>query len=124
MNTGKLVRMNRLFSHPSGRLCSKAVDHFIGYGTGLPAGLSSIQPTLVAIVSAWSDAVTMHKGIAASAWAPHAGSVSLVAVAKTGVGESRWTVQAMSMSWAVPALRAFPPPARCKPLAAAALTYS
>ena len=36
MNIGKLVRMNRLFSHPSGRLCSVAVDHFIGYGAGLP----------------------------------------------------------------------------------------
>ena len=43
MNVGKLVRMNRLFSHASGRLCSVAVDHFIGYGQGLPAGLRHIE---------------------------------------------------------------------------------
>ena len=42
MNTGKLVRMNRIFSHASGRLCSVAVDHFIGYGEGLPARLARI----------------------------------------------------------------------------------
>ena len=48
MNTGKLVRMNRLFSHSSGRLCSVAVDHFIGYGQGLPDGLRHIGATLAA----------------------------------------------------------------------------
>ena len=78
MNTGKLVRMNRLFSHPSGRLCSIAVDHFIGYSGGLPAGLRSIQSTLAAIVAGRPDAITMHKGIAASAWAPHAGRIPLI----------------------------------------------
>ena len=70
MNTGKLVRMNRLFSHASGRLCSAAVDHFIGYGQGLPDGLRHIRQTLAAVVAARPDAVTMHKGIAALAWAP------------------------------------------------------
>jgi class I fructose-bisphosphate aldolase len=78
MNVGKLVRLNRLFSHPSGRLCSVAVDHFIGYGQGLPGGLRHIQSTLAAIVAARPDAVTMHKGLAASAWAPHAGAVPLI----------------------------------------------
>jgi DhnA family fructose-bisphosphate aldolase class Ia len=67
MNIGKLVRMNRIFSHSSGRLCSVAVDHFIGYGHGLPDGLRQIGPTLAAIVAGRPDAVTMHKGIAASA---------------------------------------------------------
>jgi class I fructose-bisphosphate aldolase len=28
MNIGKRIRLNRIFSHPSGRLCSIAVDHF------------------------------------------------------------------------------------------------
>ena len=28
---GKQIRLNRLFSHPCGRLCSIAVDHFAGY---------------------------------------------------------------------------------------------
>ena len=78
MNTGKRVRMNRLFSHASGRLCSVAVDHFIGYAEGLPEGLRHIQPTLAAIVAGCPDAVTMHKGIAASAWEPHAGRVPMI----------------------------------------------
>ena len=77
MNTGKLVRLNRLFSHASGRLCSVAVDHFIGYGQGLPDGLRHIGATLAAMVAARPDAVTMHKGIAASAWAPYAGPSSV-----------------------------------------------
>jgi class I fructose-bisphosphate aldolase len=78
MNTGKLVRLNRLFSHPSGKLCSIAVDHFMVYDTGLPAGLRSIEQTLDEIVAGKPDAVTMHKGIAASAWAQHAGRVPLI----------------------------------------------
>jgi class I fructose-bisphosphate aldolase len=78
MNTGKLVRLNRLFSHPSGRLCSVAVDHFIGYPEGLPAGLRHIGRTLQAIVAAQPDAVTMHRGIAAAAWAPYAGRIPFI----------------------------------------------
>ena len=78
MSIGKRVRMRRLFSHPSGRLCSIAVDHFIGYGEGLPAGLRHIRQTLDEIVAARPDAVTMHKGIALSLWEPHAGIVPLI----------------------------------------------
>jgi fructose-bisphosphate aldolase, class I len=70
--------MNRLFSHASGRLCSVAVDHFIGYNLGLPNGLRHIKATLAAIVAGQPDAVTMHKGIASSAWAAHAGRVPLI----------------------------------------------
>ena len=78
MNVGKLVRINRIFSHSSGRLCSVAVDHFIGYGHGLPDGLRRIGPTLEAIAAGRPDAVTMHKGIAASAWAPYAGRIPMI----------------------------------------------
>jgi fructose-bisphosphate aldolase, class I len=78
MNVGKLVRVNRIFSHSSGRLCSVAVDHFIGYGHGLPDGLRQIRPTLEAIAAGRPDAVTMHKGIAASAWAPYAGRIPMI----------------------------------------------
>jgi fructose-bisphosphate aldolase, class I len=78
MNTGKLVRMNRIFSHPSGRLCSVAVDHLIGYGAGLPPGLRHLKTTLAALVGARPDAVTMHKGIAASMWAPYAGQIPMI----------------------------------------------
>lgn len=78
MNIGKLIRMNRLFAHPSGRLCSVAVDHLLGYSYRLPDGLKHIQPTLAAIVAAGPDAVTMHKGIAASVWAPYAGKIPFI----------------------------------------------
>lgn len=78
MNTGKLVRLNRLFSHASGRLCSVAVDHFVGYGQEMPDGLRHIKTTLAAIVEAQPDAVTMHKGMAASAWTPFAGRLPLI----------------------------------------------
>jgi fructose-bisphosphate aldolase, class I len=78
LTIGKLVRLNRLFSHPSGRLCSIAVDHFIGYGEGIPAGLKDIARVLDAIVSARPDAVTMHRGVAASAWAKHAGKLPFI----------------------------------------------
>lgn len=78
MGIGKRIRINRLFSHSSGRLCSVAVDHFIGYGHGLPVGLRQIRQTLEAVVAGKPDAVTMHKGIATSVWEPHAGKVPLI----------------------------------------------
>jgi class I fructose-bisphosphate aldolase len=78
MNVGKLTRLNRIFSHPSGRLCSIAVDHFIGYTEGLPDGLRPIQKTLAAIVAAQPDAMTMHRGIVTGAWPPFAGKVALI----------------------------------------------
>jgi class I fructose-bisphosphate aldolase len=78
MNLGKLIRLNRLFSHPSGRLCSVAVDHLLGYSQGMPPGLRHIITTLSAVAAGRPDAITMHKGIAASAFAPYAGAIPLV----------------------------------------------
>jgi class I fructose-bisphosphate aldolase len=78
MDIGKLVRMRRLFAHPSGRFCSVAVDHYIGYGDGLPAGLRHIKETLAAIVPARPDAITLHKGIAATLWSEHAGTIPFI----------------------------------------------
>lgn len=78
MNTGKLVRLNRVFAHPSGRLCSVAVDHFIAYDAGLPPGLRHMGKTLEALVAGGPDAVTMHRGIAAACWQPFAGRVPLI----------------------------------------------
>jgi class I fructose-bisphosphate aldolase len=78
VNIGKRIRLNRLFSHPSGRLCSVAVDHLLGYDLGMPPGLRQIGPTLAALAAARPDAITMHKGIAAGFWEPHAGRVPLV----------------------------------------------
>jgi class I fructose-bisphosphate aldolase len=78
VNTGKLVRLNRLFSHPSGRICSVAVDHFLGYNLGLPPGLRHIAATLAAVASARPDSVTMNKGFAATLWQPYAGRIPLI----------------------------------------------
>lgn len=81
MGVGKRTRLNRIFGHPSGRFLSVAVDHFIAYGEGahgIPAGIRQISRTLEALVAGKPDAITMHKGIAASAWKPFAGSIPLI----------------------------------------------
>jgi len=78
MNTGRLVRLNRLFSHSSGRLCSVAIDHFITYQEGVPEGLRDISGTLKAVAKGRPDAVTMHIGWARSAWQEYAGSIPLI----------------------------------------------
>lgn len=78
MGLGKSIRLNRLFAHSSGRLCSVAVDHFIGYQAGIPTGLRNLPATLEALVAGKPDAVTMHKGVALSCWAPYAGRIPLI----------------------------------------------
>lgn len=78
MNIGKRIRLNRIFAHPSGRLCSLAVDHLVAYGRGLPPGLRHIAATLASAASAHPDAVTMHKGLAATVWEPYAGRIPLI----------------------------------------------
>jgi class I fructose-bisphosphate aldolase len=91
MAIGKTIRINRLFSHPSGHLCSIAVDHYIGYDLGLPEGLRRIKPTLAAIAEAAPDAVTMHKGIATSAWEPYAGRIPMILQSTLArVDDSAW----------------------------------
>jgi class I fructose-bisphosphate aldolase len=79
MNLGKQVRLNRLFAHPSRRLCAVAVDHFINYGAEqIPEGLARIGHTLEQIVAGRPDSVTMHRGIATSAWLPFAGRIPFI----------------------------------------------
>jgi fructose-bisphosphate aldolase, class I len=78
MNTGKLVRLNRLFSHSSGRLCSVAVDHFMIYQDGMPEGLRDLPTSLKAVVKGKPDAVTMHIGMAKGLWPDYAGDVPLI----------------------------------------------
>jgi len=79
MNIGKQIRLNRLFAHPSGRLCSVAVDHFIGYGKLLPGGgLSNLPAALAQIAAGQPSAVTMSKGTAIHCWAPFAGKIPLI----------------------------------------------
>jgi class I fructose-bisphosphate aldolase len=81
MAVGKQTRLNRIFSHPSGRFLSVAVDHFIAYGEGahgIPTGIKRISRTLELLVAGKPDAITMHRGIAASAWEPFAGKVPFI----------------------------------------------
>ena len=78
MNLGKRTRLQRIFSHSSGRLCSVAVDHFIGYQKGLPAGLRNLPETVNKLVAAGPDAITMLKGTAMATWWPHAGRIPLI----------------------------------------------
>src|SRR5262245_48067850 len=78
MELGKRIRLNRIFSHPSGRLCSVAVDHFIGYQRGLPDGLTNLPEALEKLVDGKPDAITMFKGLAKNAWAPYAGQIPLI----------------------------------------------
>src|SRR3989304_1414898 len=78
MSLGKQIRLNRIFSHPTGRLGSVAVDHFAGYSHGLPPGLADLPETLRAIVDGRPDAITMQKGAALSCWPPFAGRLPLI----------------------------------------------
>lgn len=78
MSLGKLVRLNRIFSHPSGNLCSVAIDHFPIYQIGMPQGLRQIGKTLDAIMAGTPDAITMHKGLAKSLWQPYAGKIPFI----------------------------------------------
>ena len=81
MGIGKQTRLNRIFGHPSGRFLSVAVDHFIAYGKGaygIPDGIRHISRTLEALVAGKPDAITMHRGIATSAWEPFAGQIPFI----------------------------------------------
>jgi len=78
MDLGKKVRLSRIFSHPSGRLCSVAVDHFLNYDQDMPEGLRNLPRTIQSVIEAKPDALTMHRGTAASCWAPHAGKIPLI----------------------------------------------
>src|SRR2546430_1637162 len=79
MNIGKQIRLNRIFSHPSGRLCSVALDHFIGYGSlTRSGGLSDLPAALARVAAGLPGAVTMSKGTAMHCWAPYAGKIPLI----------------------------------------------
>ena len=75
---GKQTRLNRIFSHPSGRILSVAVDHLINYPIGLPQGLRTMGDTLEQIVAGKPHAITMNKGTAMRFMEPHAGKVPFI----------------------------------------------
>lgn len=78
MDLAKQIRLNRIFAHPSKRLCSVAVDHFVGYQRGLPKGLVNVPETIKKLAEGKPDAMTMFKGYAKGAWAPYAGQIPLI----------------------------------------------
>ena len=78
MSLGKTIRLRRIFSDPSGRLLSVAVDHFVGYPRTMVDGLHNLPKTISAVADAQPDAITMLQGAAAGCWAPHAGKVALI----------------------------------------------
>jgi len=78
MDLAKRIRLNRLFAHPSKRLCSVAVDHFVGYQKGLPEGLVNLPEAIRQLAEGKPDAITMLKGTAKSAWEPYAGRIPLI----------------------------------------------
>ena len=78
MGLGKSIRLNRIFGHPSGRLCSVAVDHFVGYANEMPPGLADLPKTIAEVVAEGPDAVTMQKGTALTCWGPHAGKTAMI----------------------------------------------
>jgi class I fructose-bisphosphate aldolase len=75
---GKQVRLNRLFSHPSGRMLGVAVDHLMNYPDGLPQGLKPIAETLRQIVEAAPSSLTVNKGIATRCMMPYAGRIPFI----------------------------------------------
>jgi len=78
MDLAKQIRLNRIFSHSSKRLCSVAVDHFIGYQRGLSQGLVNVPEAIKKLVAGKPDAITMLKGMAKSAWELYAGRIPLI----------------------------------------------
>ncbi len=78
LNLAKRTRLGRIFSQPSGRICSVAIDHFVGYSQKLPPGLRNVPETIREILEVPPDAITMLKGMAKGTWAPYAGKIPLI----------------------------------------------
>ncbi len=77
-NLGKQVRLNRVFSHPSGRILTVAVDHLINYPTGMPEGLRRLGETIEKVVEGRPNAITINKGAAMRFMPPFAGKVPVI----------------------------------------------
>ena len=75
---GKQTRLNRIFSHPSGRMLGIAVDHLITYPVGMPGGLRAIEQTVECIVEGAPSSITLNKGIAVRCMDRFAGRVPMI----------------------------------------------
>src|ERR1700722_13271113 len=78
LGLGKKTRINRLFGHPSGRMCSVAIDHFVAYHLGMPEGLANLPKVIASVVAGAPDAITMTKGTALLCWPKYAGKIPLI----------------------------------------------
>ncbi|MFC1806332.1 class I fructose-bisphosphate aldolase [Planctomycetota bacterium] len=78
MMLGKRVRLNRIFSAPSGRVVTVAIDHPIAFSYDINPHLNRIHDLLPRIVEGPPDAITMMKGVAEHCWEPFAGRVPLI----------------------------------------------
>lgn len=76
---GKQVRLNRIFSHPSGRILAVAADHMINYPSGaMPEPLQRIETTIAGIVAGRPNSLTVNKGVAIRCLPKFAGQVPLI----------------------------------------------
>ncbi len=79
MSLGKQIRLNRIFAHPSGRLCSVAIDHWFGYrGATEALSLIDLPGVLATLMPGRPGPFTMTKGAAMGCWPPYAGQVPLI----------------------------------------------
>jgi class I fructose-bisphosphate aldolase len=82
-SVGKQIRLSRIFSHPSGRVLTVAVDHLINYPSGMPEGLRQMARTIELIVQGGPHALTMNKGTAMRFAHLFAGKVPLIVQSMT-----------------------------------------
>jgi fructose-bisphosphate aldolase, class I len=75
---GKQVHLNRIFSHPSGRILAVAADHMINYRGGIPEGLRRIQDTIRQIAQGRPSSITLNKGVAMRCMGEFAGRIPLI----------------------------------------------
>ncbi|WP_240339689.1 class I fructose-bisphosphate aldolase [Halobacillus ihumii] len=78
---GKEVRLNRLLNQESGRLLAVAVDQAMA--RGIFEELMPIDRKINEIIAGGPDAITMHKGLADTCFAPHAGKAGLIVKCST-----------------------------------------
>ncbi|PCJ56304.1 MAG: aldolase [Planctomycetota bacterium] len=75
---GKKTRLQRIFSHPSGKILSVAIDHLINYPIGMPEGLKDMDKCMASLIAGEPSAITMNKGIAKHYMKDYAGKVPLI----------------------------------------------
>lgn len=86
---GKQIRLNRIFSHPSGRILAVAADHMINYPSGkLPEPLRQIEATIAKIIEGRPNSLTVNKGVALRCIGKLAGRVPLI-VQQMALGPDR-----------------------------------